>query len=160
MCFYQNAEQWKAGMTFWRSRCCSLKAAQKCQGRASAFSTTWGSTNVRAGRPVCVHKPSSSLPFVLLGEQIQRSKPERNFKWEILENSEIAPPNQKNPGILSMPLLAMHCNRMLCVQMAQNRGNFYYFQPKMNICITTVPERISWDAASCFQWRPEMTAKE
>lgn len=130
-------------MTFWRSRCCSLKAAQKGQGRASACSTIWGSTNLGAGGPVCVHKPSSSLPFVLLGEQIQRLKLGLNFKWEILENSEIAPPKQKNPAILSMPLLAVHCNRMLCVQMVQNRGDFYYFQPKMNISITTVPERIS-----------------
>lgn len=37
----------------------------------------------------------------------------------------------------------------------QTGGCFYYFKPKINIYITTVPERISRDAASCFQWVPD-----
>lgn len=69
------------------------QSSTKVPGKGQRFQHNLGSTNVRAGRPVCVHKPSSCLPFVLLGEQIQRPKLELNFKWEILENSEIAPPN-------------------------------------------------------------------
>lgn len=41
-----------------------------------------------------------------------------------------------------------------------NTDNFYYIKAKINIYITTVPEPISWDAALCFQWGPEMIAKE
>lgn len=116
----------------------------------------------RDGLPTCVHKHTFPPSPSCSSENKSRClNLELNFKLEILEESKLFPPKQKNPAIWSMPLLAIHCKIKLCaVQLVQNRGNFYYFKPKINICITTVPEWISWDTASCFQRSPEMIAKE
>lgn len=114
---------------------------------------TWG----RHGLPMCVHKHMFPTHFVLCCEWIQCWKLEPNFKLAV----ERSPLKQDNPATWSMTLLAMQHHTTFCdIHFIQNRGNFYCFKPQINTYITTVPEWISWDAASCFQWSPEMTAKE
>lgn len=56
----------------------------------------------------CTNTPSFPPLHAPPRTNTQCLKLERSFKLEILEESKLSPPKQKNPAIWSMPLLVMH----------------------------------------------------